>query len=98
MSCPTCNRTMQSIGKDDPAQRTFWCATCGTLKEYNGDFYRIELPGWLRQVIASARLRSGQGDSSQHVTVDAHIKISQHNDEAPRLELVALDHNGRRLV
>lgn len=97
MACPTCNRTMHSIGKDAEGERTFWCSSCGTLKEYRGDFCRIELPTNLRRIIEVAGLSVGRADTSQHASVEVIYRIDQYHEDSPRLEQIILRGDGRRL-
>ena len=97
MACPVWGRTMQSIGRDDPKARTWWCGGCGTLKEYTGDFSRVEMPGDLRHVVDAARLDPAKQNSSQHATVKADFSVKQYDTDHPRVELVIYDHLGRRM-
>ncbi len=96
MSCPTCNHTMQNLGVQ--GQRIFWCSRCGTLREYTGDFSRVELPAWLRQITSVANLRPPSHNQSQHTTVTALFKVDQYDQEQPRLELHMYGPDGRRVL
>lgn len=42
MSCPTCDHTMQGIGKLETGERLFWCPRCGTIRRV-----RHERTGWI---------------------------------------------------
>ena len=96
MSCPTCNATMQNLGS--PGRRVYWCARCGTLKEVADDCARVELPGWLRHVVAAAQLRPGALNQTQSTAINGTFEIRQRDLEPPQVELVVVDNLGRRMV
>lgn len=93
MSCPVCNHTMENLGS--PERRIFWCGRCGTLKETNGDFERVEMPANLRHVVAAAELSPPAPNNTQHVTVEATFRIDQYHEDRPRIEQI-IYRNGRR--
>ena len=39
MACPTCSKTMHSLGNND-----FWCPCCGTIKNVRGYSEDISIP------------------------------------------------------
>ena len=87
MSCPICDRTMQSIGLDDPARRTFWCSGCGTLKEQNGEFFRIETPANIRHVVEASRIKECSPGGSSSASVEAVFQVRRERGEEPTVEL-----------
>jgi hypothetical protein len=95
MSCPVCNHTMQNLGS--PERRIFWCQRCGTLKEYTGDFSRVEMPLNLQHVLTAANLEKWKKNQSQHTQVSAAFFVHQFDEETPRIEQHLYDHNGRRI-
>ena len=94
MACPVCNHTMQNLGS--PERRIFWCARCGTLKEYTGDFSRVEMPLHLQHVVEASGLKAQPKHSSSVASVSATFEVRRYEDETPRIDLIIYDHNGRR--
>lgn len=96
MPCPICNHTMQSIGRDDPRARTWWCQRCGTLKENTGDFESIELPLNLQHIITAAELKPGKGDYAVSCVRIACL-VRQYEGQQPTIELTnVFTQDGRR--
>lgn len=95
MSCPTCQHTMQNLGVE--GRRIFWCPRCGTLKEFSGDFERVETTINTRHIFEAARLEPAQRDRSQHTSVEVVFKVDQYDVERPRLEQMIFKASGRRL-
>lgn len=94
MSCPTCNHTMQNLGAE--GQRIFYCPRCGTLKEYCGDFFRIELPYWLRQALSLHDLKR-QANAVTHTETAVRLIITQ-GDGEPQIDFHIYDRNGKRVI
>jgi transposase-like protein len=44
MPCPTCDHTLQGIGKTEDGRRHFWCPRCGTLRSEAGNHADTEAP------------------------------------------------------
>lgn len=95
MSCP-CGHTMQNLGVE--GKRIFWCPRCGTLKEYTGEFFRVESPAWIRQVVEVSGIKGGVRGSSQHGAVNATFKVDQLDEELPRVELIVYRAGGQRVL
>lgn len=94
--CPVCRHTMQNLGV--AGQRIFWCPRCGTLREYTGDFARVEQPLWILGVLRAAALCPKRQGTIQGRHVESSFKIEQRDLEEPRVELIVTDHSGRRVV
>lgn len=96
MSCPVCGKTMQNLGS--PERKIFWCSSCGTLREFTGDFSRVEMPGNLRHILAAAKLDPPRMHVSQNNTIKADFLVRQVDHEHPTIELAVYDGLERRVV
>lgn len=103
MSCPVCNRTMQSVSTNQEIYRVFWCQYCGTLKECSGtpdkEYVRYEIPGMLRGVIraASPPYHIGEPPSTGR-RVSAEFTVKRLDENQQRIELEIYTASGIRIV
>ncbi len=79
MPCPVCGQTMQNLGS--PARRVFWCGGCGTLKDETDTFSHVEMPAYLRHVVAEAGLSDGRFGGTQTTTVSAAFDVRREGSE-----------------
>lgn len=99
MACSVCNHTMSNLGS--PERRIFWCPRCGTLREYTGDFQRVEMPMNLDKILQAARLllaKKRVDEVAGIIRVDAHFEVRHADEESPLMELVVFGPNGRRIA
>ena len=75
MSCPTCDHTMQRIGKDEIGDNAgvFWCPRCGTLKA--DGWYESPVP----KLVERAASLSGKKDKKRKSTPEDNSKRSKKN-------------------